>query len=1326
LKALKTSLFFLFSRFSGFSFSFLSDIHFSQLFVAYLQAYTYLSITQKQSIIFQYLSKPVMYNTPKRIIAFILLSAQLLTTTSCSGNFNIPTDQQVAHEHKRLDKKPSQADALVPLVSKELAVDGSLADQLPLESNREASVVPTPVRANKNQSLVSSHAKTAPRIIRSTDHSRKPNKVVDGKRFTTLNKGLDASRKQMQTQELGNVAFVTTPASKQTVIEHSLIAKGGHKIQLKKQGNSWIAIVQENTPQGFSRTLYVDVYLAPGFTIKELSKHSLAWQGAHTAVIFPEKSSSGKGYVYIGDGGLLGGGNSGSKGGGGNDNDRPSSSSGSSERRTSGSSDSSSSSRGRASHNIGSAHSTFSMPKTSSSSSSSRTHTSDSLKDFCNKNSANFSAALSSVGIKHDTHSTSYTSDSFKDSCDKSLAASSAALFSAGIKHDIHSHAPSAALFSAGIKHDTHSTSHTSFSSSNSKSNPSPITSNSTTTSTADATIQAARSSNSESKPATYKALSTSSKASEDPPLTLENAATQVRRHIQETKNDGAKTTSASASQQHQEKGEKLLKQLREIKQQQERSYRRTQTAYITPGNSDIGNKLLLDQLVKKVQEFSTLKELESKLTQSLERQSPSSHYEETKKESIPANATTTPKEIKKDKGKEKDTKSAPVSAQKINEPSSEKPSSPVKDSILVNPVEASENLAVKESKVKTSYKTKMPYDDLRAGVDDRFGYGQYSSTNSSSTPTLPAAEHANPFTSPHKEEVCEGEEVRRIEEIVKELEKIHLLSPALQAVIKYTKLYLQGLKSTLIDDRLGSFKNRTSGQHLLKKITGLKSETETSHKRLQAVYQSDNSSEGDALIEEELAAKEAHLALIEELTGHLLAMVDLTMWELEYAGIKRDSSKGLIQGMASMPLVDTEKLPTKEQLERRFSNYMGECMDEIVTSKSEAAPKNATLQQLLQTYEVAITKFEAAPSNPTLKANKEAIEAKLQAHRLYKEGFELLMLSTHLRQAAEDEADRCIINSVEQGVDGVSVSDLAIASQKSAEADRIRNKLIVPLRWVFKCPNSPEMGRKAVSAVKGAGKSIEDTAEGALVIVSLPVLLIKLGYKSAESIVKWEDKLGVKEKYVSAKEAIKVIFKEAKYDWENVEEYRTRQQLVRNYKKQMLAYNKAVNAEAYHCGQAEEFGYITMEVIQFFFGEAVIKSAGGALKGNKVAKGVRVAKAATQESRAAEAAAGIAEKIKNILKPAGELIGKQVGSDAAIRTVAENEAKNVIDQLIKLGAKKVSKPPIGYKGIWYELPGGKGFGIRTKPSSKSVKYSTNNTIDLHQLKLEEIVKLKY
>ncbi|MHB9148135.1 MAG: hypothetical protein ACYC2U_07120, partial [Candidatus Amoebophilus sp.] len=373
-----------------------------------------------------------------------------------------------------------------------------------------------------------------------------------------------------------------------------------------------------------------------------------------------------------------------------------------------------------------------------------------------------------------------------------------------------------------------------------------------------------------------------------------------------------------------------------------------------------------------------------------------------------------------------------------------------------------------------------------------------------------------------------------------------------------------------------------------------------------------------DQLTEEELAAKEAQLGKIQELEGQLLAVLDLNIQELKECGIERDNSKGLVQSVPNTPLLDIENLPTREQLEDGLTKYF------------EAYEKDAAFKRLLEAYEIAITKLEVAPNNVTLQADKVSIEAKLQAHGLYKGGVELLMISTYLRQAAEDEADRHLINSATREVPNVSASNLAIASKQSNKANQIKNNVIIPLRGIFGCPNSPESGRRVVSGTKGAAKSLEDTAKGTLILASLPVLLCKLGYKSAESIVKWEDKLGIKGKYGSAKEAIGVIFKEAKYDWENVEEYRIRQQAIRNYKKQMLAYNKAFNAEAYHCGRAEEFGYITMEAIQFFFGDAVIKAADGALKGSKAAKGVRVAEG-LQDSKFIKAANGL--EIKGFTK---------------------------------------------------------------------------------------------
>ncbi len=99
-------------------------------------------------------------------------------------------------------------------------------------------------------------------------------------------------------------------------------------------------------------------------------------------------------------------------------------------------------------------------------------------------------------------------------------------------------------------------------------------------------------------------------------------------------------------------------------------------------------------------------------------------------------------------------------------------------------------------------------------------------------------------------------------------------------------------------------------------------------------------------------------------------------------------------------------------------------------------------------------------------------------------------------------------------------------------------------------------------------------------------------------------------------------------------------------------------------------------------------------------------------------------KKLQSILKPGGKVIGKQLGSDPTIRTISKQEAENIIKQLMDAGAKKVQKP--GYGGTWYELPGGGGFGVRGQSSAKSLKHGTPNTIDLVDLGLDGIDKLKY
>jgi hypothetical protein len=89
-------------------------------------------------------------------------------------------------------------------------------------------------------------------------------------------------------------------------------------------------------------------------------------------------------------------------------------------------------------------------------------------------------------------------------------------------------------------------------------------------------------------------------------------------------------------------------------------------------------------------------------------------------------------------------------------------------------------------------------------------------------------------------------------------------------------------------------------------------------------------------------------------------------------------------------------------------------------------------------------------------------------------------------------------------------------------------------------------------------------------------------------------------------------------------------------------------------------------------------------------------------------------EEIANeekLFRPGGKLVGEQIGKNPLIRTITKEEAENIINNLIKCGAKAVPKP--GYEGTWYELPSGGGFGVRNSVSDLSGSLGSSNAIDL-------------
>ncbi len=94
------------------------------------------------------------------------------------------------------------------------------------------------------------------------------------------------------------------------------------------------------------------------------------------------------------------------------------------------------------------------------------------------------------------------------------------------------------------------------------------------------------------------------------------------------------------------------------------------------------------------------------------------------------------------------------------------------------------------------------------------------------------------------------------------------------------------------------------------------------------------------------------------------------------------------------------------------------------------------------------------------------------------------------------------------------------------------------------------------------------------------------------------------------------------------------------------------------------------------------------------------------------QASTALVETASSILKPAGRLIGTQLANNPLIRTVTQSEAISLTNRLIASGAK--ISPKASYKGVWYELPGGGGFGVRNVVSGKSLKLGSTGAIDIN------------
>ncbi|ACE05773.1 hypothetical protein Aasi_0346 [Candidatus Amoebophilus asiaticus 5a2] len=278
-----------------------------------------------------------MYNTNKRIIAVILLCSQLLTTTSCSGNFGVPTQQEVTQEHKQVEKKHRKREDLSVSLPTELSlyttegeakksalVDESVTKQLQLvESNLDYSKALAPTIADnlssvslkEEQPSVVSRPKPIVTPIKSSRPSSDSGKPSGYTTSTDASKTLQAAMKEKKTirKELMVPPASGIAISEQVTESQSplmLIAKGGHQVYVDHASGEK-AIVVANVPtksDKYHRLQLPLVYQSANIDLLSLSKQPVSYQQNRVRICFPSVDTKGIGYVSVEDYGLKGGG----------------------------------------------------------------------------------------------------------------------------------------------------------------------------------------------------------------------------------------------------------------------------------------------------------------------------------------------------------------------------------------------------------------------------------------------------------------------------------------------------------------------------------------------------------------------------------------------------------------------------------------------------------------------------------------------------------------------------------------------------------------------------------------------------------------------------------------------------------------------------------------------------------------------------------------------------------------------------------------------------------------------------------------------------------
>ena len=283
------------------------------------------------------------------------------------------------------------------------------------------------------------------------------------------------------------------------------------------------------------------------------------------------------------------------------------------------------------------------------------------------------------------------------------------------------------------------------------------------------------------------------------------------------------------------------------------------------------------------------------------------------------------------------------------------------------------------------------------------------------------------------------------------------------------------------------------------------------------------------------------------------------------------------LESVTTNQVNNQEVLDNLEKVQKKTTKLIKKC--------KEDSGFNALKQALAD----AATQLQEDPNNTKLQSRYQDLKNLLESHPFSQKIHKLGRAAMALREKLEKKAKYCTLlaqcNKAEGGLNGPEHQKSA--KQYQAKANAIDNDMIQPLRKILNLPSAPREWERFVAAGQGFAESLCNTAES---IVRLPGNVLSLVGRGVESLIKWEDKLGIKEGYLNVKQFLKGLSDKTQQPWKTTEEYQARLEAVKKAERRAYLDRCFADAKNLQLSQDHSAGYMAAELLSWLYGIKLAK----------------------------------------------------------------------------------------------------------------------------------------